>query len=511
MGRKILFVTTDQQRYDALGCNGGHVAKTPVIDALARQGIRYTRGHANSVVCQPARSSMLTGQYTRTHGVTMNGMELPHSAPSVAEFLQSKGYRTAIVGKAHFDPLMDPMARFAETQLCVGGKTGPLRGFEHARLATHTVQGWLHYALEMNAQHPEHCDGFYKVIDIATLDVNGVGGGDTGAVQVKHNPVPRALYHTDWVADEAIAWLNSLDADQDWFCWLSFPDPHHPWDPPASELGRVNWRELDLPAGYLPPDQAREVLKTKPSQWLDWYEGRLVTNFEAPPKWIPAHMTADQLREVDAMNHIENELIDEALGRVIAAIAAKGWEQDTDVVYTADHGELQGDFGLLFKGPYHVDALMRLPMVWRPAPSAGVAAGEVSKPVQQVDLAPTFCAIAGHAVPDWMQGAPLPQSNEAAVRNWSLTEWDSNLRGIEQHLRTLYLEDGADQWVATFYEAGSIHDGSEGELYNLRLDPLQHHNRWSEPAHAALRQRLHEKLLSILPPKGAKLERLTSV
>ncbi len=91
MGRKILFVTTDQQRYDALGCNGGRVAKTPVIDALARQGIRYTRGHANSVVCQPARSTMLTGQYTRTHGVTMNGMELPHSAPSVAEFLQSKG------------------------------------------------------------------------------------------------------------------------------------------------------------------------------------------------------------------------------------------------------------------------------------------------------------------------------------------------------------------------------------------------------------------------------------
>jgi arylsulfatase A-like enzyme len=71
MGRKILFVTTDQQRFDALGCNGGSIARTPVIDDLAKTGIRYTRAHANSVVCQPARSSMLTGQYSRTHGVTM--------------------------------------------------------------------------------------------------------------------------------------------------------------------------------------------------------------------------------------------------------------------------------------------------------------------------------------------------------------------------------------------------------------------------------------------------------
>jgi arylsulfatase A-like enzyme len=95
MGRKILFVTTDQQRYDALGCNGGTIARTPVIDALAAQGIRYTRAHANSVVCQPARSSILTGQYSRTHGVTMNGMELPHNAPSVAEHLRQHGWRSS--------------------------------------------------------------------------------------------------------------------------------------------------------------------------------------------------------------------------------------------------------------------------------------------------------------------------------------------------------------------------------------------------------------------------------
>ena len=89
---------------------------------------------------------------------------------------------------------------------------------------------------------------FYPVLD-AELEVNALGGGDTGAPQVHDNLFRRERYHTDWVADRTIAWLDSLAADDDWFCWMSFPDPHHPWDPPASELGRVHWRDLPLPGG----------------------------------------------------------------------------------------------------------------------------------------------------------------------------------------------------------------------------------------------------------------------
>ena len=115
------------------------------------------------------------------------------------------------------------------------------------------------------------------------------------------------------------------------------------------------------------------ILDAKPRHWRLWYDGALVSNYEAPAKWVPATMTADQVREVNALNAIEVELIDEAIGRVLGLLAQKGWVDDVDVIFTTDHGELQGDFGLLFKGPYHVDALMRIPMIWRPAPSAHVA------------------------------------------------------------------------------------------------------------------------------------------
>src|SRR5471032_2320079 len=121
MGRKILFVTTDQQRYDTLGCNGGTLARTPVVDALAANGIRYERAVPQSVVCMPSRSTILTGQHPSTHGVWMNGVPLPVDAPSVAAHLQRSGYRTALVGKAHFEPYLDPFGRFAENSLARSG------------------------------------------------------------------------------------------------------------------------------------------------------------------------------------------------------------------------------------------------------------------------------------------------------------------------------------------------------------------------------------------------------
>src|SRR4029077_15599905 len=138
MGRKILFVTTDQQRYDSLGCNGGAIARTPTVDALADAGVNYRRAYNQNTVCMPARSPMLTGQYVRTHGVVANGVPLPADAPSVAAYLREKaGYRTALLGKAHVEPGFDLRLEWPENNMARRGLTGPYRGFDHAELAVH--------------------------------------------------------------------------------------------------------------------------------------------------------------------------------------------------------------------------------------------------------------------------------------------------------------------------------------------------------------------------------------
>jgi arylsulfatase A-like enzyme len=498
MGRKILFVTTDQQRYDSLGCNGGTIARTPVIDGLAAAGVNYGRAYNQNVVCMPARSTMVTGQYVSTHGVYANGVPLPADAPSVAAYLKDQaGYRTALIGKAHFEPGLDLEMHYPENRLAHDDSYGPHRGFDHMELAMHGPWILWHYGKWLHEVDREATKGFFPLFDRGGM--RGDAGGETGAPQVAVNPVPRGEYHTDWVADRTIAYLDTLDPDDNWFVWMSFPDPHHPWDPPASELGRVNWRDLDLPPGHPgSPERCAEILDQKPWHWGAWFDGTFDNVEGGPTTFVPEKMTHDQVREINAITHVENELIDEAMGRVMNRIAERGWGDDTDVLFTTDHGELQGDFGLMFKGPYHVDALMRLPLVWRPAPASGTAPASVDDPVGQLDLAPTFCEIAGVAPADWMQGRSLPIAPDP-TRERVITEWDSQFDHVNMQLRTIY----RDGWVCTTYGAGGpkgVYDGSEGELYDLGADPFQWDNRWNDPACRAMQSDLIADLRDHLPP-----------
>jgi arylsulfatase A-like enzyme len=519
MGRKILFITTDQQRYDSLGCNGGRIARTPVVDRLAATGLNYRRAHNQNTVCMPARATMITGQYVRTHGVVANGVPLPVDAPSIAAYLHHRaGYRTALIGKAHFEPAFDLRGRWFENRMAREGSTGPYRGFEHLELAMHGPIGGWHYSLWLQHHHPDEVGGFAPLL-------SAQGGGDTDAPELTYNPIPREHYHTDWVADRTIAFLNSLGAEEDWFVWMSFPDPHHPWDPPAAEARRINWRDLDLPPGHPgSPEKIVQILSQKPRHWLEWYEGQFRNNEGGPANFLPSQMTHDQVREVNAMVHIENELIDEACGRVLQRITERGWDADTDVFFTTDHGELQGDFGLLFKGPYHVDALMRIPLIWRPAPITQNAPTEIVAPVGQLDLAPTFCQIAGLPVPDWMQGQPLP-SAPGSGRERVLTEWDSQFAQIGFHLRTIYRNGfictvyepttrdfGFD--LARVYQAFGIdrplpdirYAGTEGELYNVQEDPWQWRNLWNDAGYTRLKSDLVADLYDHLPkPRDPQL------
>jgi arylsulfatase A-like enzyme len=194
----------------------------------------------------------------------------------------------------------------------------------------------------------------------------------------------------------------------------------------------------------------------------------------------------------------------------------RGLDEHTDVFFTSDHGELQGDHGLLFKGPYHVTSLLHVPLIWRPAPAhAAPAAARVDDPVGHVDLAPTFLAIAGAPVPEAMQGRAL---TDREPRQRVLTTFDSQFAAVGMHLRTMY----RDGFICTaylpstrdeggrfpFYErvwlkgsAWPTYDGSEGELYDLKNDPLQRENLWSDPERRALRDELLADLRAHLPSR----------
>ncbi len=522
MKRNILFITTDQQRFDSIGCNGNEVVNTPNIDYLAAHGINYTRAYNQNTVCMPARSSMLTGQYPRTHGVIANGIPLPLDAPSVAKYLSERaGYATALIGKAHFEPGMDIKGIYQESIRSRRMDTGSFRGFDYSIQAMHAA-AWndypiSHYGRWLRENHPEHMHSFADLLGAKP-------GGDTGAPETKNNPIPTEWYHTDWVADMTVNWLDSLKSDRNWFCWMSFPDPHHPWDPPKNELNRINWKDLDLPPGHPGSDEnIRKVLGAKPAHWLAWYEGKWFNQEGGPGGFSPGALTRDQILEINAKVHVMNELIDEACGKVIKKIKELGQFENTDIFFTTDHGELQGDYGFIFKGPFHVDSLMRLPFIWKPAPVAGITPAVVNNPVEQIDLVPTFCKIAEIEIPEWAQGLELPVENGIG-RERALCEWDSQFPGFGMHLRTIF----RDGWLLTKYlestdgvpngleelwgdnvlnKCGIHYDGTEGEFYNVEQDPHQFENLWSDPEYASIKNDLIADLFdSLVDPRVTPLK-----
>ncbi len=298
---------------------------------------------------------------------------------------------------------------------------------------------------------------------------------------------------------------------------MSFPDPHHPFDPPVSEVKqRIDWRELGLPAGRPERDQIAKYLSRKPAHWLAWWQGRFTNPEGGPTAFRPGALSDAALREMQAMIHVENELIDEAVGRVLAFLVERGVDEHTDIFYTSDHGELQGDHGLFFKGPYHVTSLLHIPLIWRPAPIRGLPPAEIDEPVGHVDLAPTFAEAAGLSVPEHMQGAPLPTA-KGSSRERVITTFDSQFARVGMHLETIY----RDGFLCTRYrrstrdEGGAFklywpiwgrnceiprYDGSEGELYDLGSDPYQWENRFGDPSYRARRDELLADLRDHLPP-----------
>jgi arylsulfatase A-like enzyme len=144
---------------------------------------------------------------------------------------------------------------------------------------------------------------------------------------------------------------------------------------------------------------------------------------------------------------------------------------------------------------------MHLPMIWRPAPSAGIAPQTINAPVGQVDFAPTFCQIAGVAPAEWMEGSALPRNAaEAGKREAVFTEWDSEFNGISVSLRTLH----RDGWTITAYNKSSLYDGNEGELYDLKNDPRQWRNLWDDPSAAAMKRDLLDDLRARMPKSAGE-------
>jgi arylsulfatase A-like enzyme len=482
----VLLITTDQQKATTLGVYGDPMGATPALDRLAAAGTVFTRCRTQNPFCQPARATILTGMYPSTHGVIRNGIDVPDeaAADSLATRLARAGCTTALFGKAHFASYFPdyPTGRIesvVDSALVSPEWHGPYFGFDHVELMTdvHNVRlaphvgkwNWgfgpppfgLHYARHLFR------DGRERGMERLRLMQPEAAGRAWDHTQTWKNQLPEEDHHTTWTADRAIAWLERVQGP--FFAWVSFADPHHPFDPPRP------WCDRYQPADMLPvlPTPHPEEFATKPPFHETWSKGFRGSYFEwANPGW--ALFSDEERLTILAAYYGMVSQIDHNVGRILATLDARGLADDTLVVFTADHGDYMGDHQMILKGPIHYEALIRVPLIVR---GRGFPAGAVvDDPVGTIDVSPTVLGAAGVAVPSVVQGRPLLDGPREHV----LTE-DDMIRGVLA-FRTLTTR----RWRITRDE----NDPGGGELYDLGDDPGELANRWADPGLRSVRSDL---------------------
>lgn len=490
----IIFITSDQQRGDCYGFAGRRV-KTPHLDQLATQGARFSACITPNLVCQPSRASILTGMLPLSHGVIDNGIDLPEETghSGFAGVLAAKGYDTAYIGKAHF-ATAHTFAATGSAECLLSSEQypsswkGPYMGFEHVELMslghlfphkppTDPLQG-RHYERWLYTR-----DDPNKVFDLW----KSATGATTGAAQTWPSGLPAAWHTSTWAADRATEYLESHGSDRPYCMWVSFPDPHHPFDCPEPWVALHHPDDVDL------PQEPERDLGARP--W--WHRASLenppVGGDEASRRFRSTlsrapDQTEVQLREMIANYYGMISLIDHSVGRILSALKDSGQENRTIVVYSTDHGDLLGDHGLYLKGPTPYEGLLRVGLLMR---GPGIASGaHVADPVSTLDLAATFADLGGASLTNGAQSRsllPILQGSES--RDYALSEWHVNEGrcGVPLELHTVRGKD----WKCTI----ELRSGA-GELYDLKNDPNEMRNLFDEPAAKGLRGRAEDAIKS---------------
>lgn len=443
----ILFINTDQQRFDTLGCAGSPVAKTPHLDQLAAEGVRFTRCYTTNPVCMPARASYVTGQYPSHHGVWQNGVPLSQRIETLQGTLRRGGYATGLIGKIHLDNVWlrsepHPQYEFDVLHECEGDP--------------YCKDEYFHW---LDAQ------GLYEPY-MAQFKREGHRAGYT-------RDLPEEKHMNNWIAGLCEEYFSQRAADgQPFFLSAGFFDPHHPFDPCEPYASLFSAEEMPMPI-YRAGEEAR---MTPPAR--ERYDGIHAYCQDPDPGGI---------RQTIAAYHATITHVDAMVGRLLAALRETGLAENTVVIFTSDHGEMLGDHGILWKGPLFYDGAVRVPLIYRFPERFGIT-GARDGFVSHVDFAPTVAALTGVPGPHLAQGQPLFDGDlqQQPTRDAALVEWrEKRFQSDDPFTVARCLV--TDEWKYVHY-----HDRPFGELYDRHNDPDEFENRWAERPDvvAAMKERL---------------------
>ena len=494
----ILFICTDQQRSDSLGCYGNQQVRSPNIDSIAASGVRFKRHITPMQICSPSRATMITGLYPRNHQLITNGKALPESLPTLTQILSDAGYQTHAVGKQHLQPILAPAELNMPDSRAFWKKpgavnwNGPYYGYQTIDLLlgeSDTAQIAGHYAHWLKENYPDYVEHLKpKMADqLPPVDLD----------EIWRSAMPTECHYNTWITDRAVDFLAKQGATTSPFClFVSFPDPHHPFDPPGDYADRYNPADMPLPEvteqdlRSRPPYAADLFPKGQGFRKLYWQADE---GAEAGSTITTDDVSDESLQLAIAYTHAQVEMIDDGVGRVLQQLRDSGVHENTIVVFTSDHGEYLGSHGLLHKGPASYRQLTELSFIVS-GPTIQIGT-EVDSLTSHIDVMPTLLDLADvelHAKVDGVSLKPLLTGNDTKVRDFTFGEYHPTVRQ-DLYNQTVY----KDQWRMTLYPELP----EWGELFDLEADPLELNNRFFDSGMTDTREILSDLLVRNFPPQ----------
>ena len=428
----ILWITTDQQRWNTINALGNPHVHTPNIDRLVREGVSFTHAFSQSPICTPSRGSFLTGMYPSHIRASKNGTShWAEAAPLITAILDDAGYDCGLAGKLH---LSGAMANLPEKRPINDGYR--VFWFCHSPYQGGSSNDYISWHLER--------------------------GVDIIALKNKLGYVPSDYHEATWTTNRTIDFIREdRGGSYPWLFSLNIYDPHNPYDPPAEYLERYDIESLPGPI-FKPSDIEQKgvfndvMFQSLPTVYSD-YDAKM----ELARYWAQ-------------IDHI-----DENIGRILQVLEETGQLDNTLIIFMSDHGDTVGDHGLRLKGCRFYEGLVRVPLIfWYPSMLKQDLQSNAL--VELVDVFPTIMEITGMPIPDNIHGKSLLPimtggKDHHHHRDYVRSEFYETIEPEAHHNYNFGTMIRTERYKLSVYHGHP----AGGELFDLEKDPYEHENLWN--------------------------------
>jgi N-acetylglucosamine-6-sulfatase len=436
--RNVVFILSDDHRYDAMSFMGHPFAKTPHMDSMAKSGVHLKNAFVTTSLCSPSRASILTGLYTFRHRVIDNQRLVPEGTQFFPQYLQKAGYHTGFVGKWHMGAVNDD----------------PRPGFDY----------WVSFKGQGQ---------YYPPGPNYTINENG-------------KKVPQDGYITTLLTRYAVEFLKQqTDREEPFFLYLSHKAVHGPFTPEPKYEGSLAEEPFTLPASG---ESLSNNLKNRPRWLLDQRNSWHGMDF-------PLH--TGSTAEAFYKSYCEAlRSVDDSIGAVMEQLKKMGIAEETLVIYMGDNGYMFGEHGLIDKRVAY-ETSIRVPMLMQ-CPELFAGGTVVDEVVANIDIAPTVMETMGLQKPPHMDGEsflPLARGEEVPWRDYFLYAyyWEQNYPQTPTHFSLR-----GDQYKYTTYYGVWDTD----ELFDIQADPMEQNNLIHDPAFEKTKAEMQGLLYDMMADLG---------